>query len=134
MKEFGKIRTAQVKGEKMILRIEQLNQAIIKRKEEFDLEVKPLYEEIEKLEFELQQLDLTNVRRINVVEWKHPATGNVYLKGLFYFYLPGTLRKKSGTVHIGSINNFPLGKSDPRAEAIGLVKAQDYLEKKIKTR
>lgn len=131
MEGIKEIREAQLKVEELNLKLEELKNRIVKLKVEFDDKVRPIYDEMVSIEEQIRDHYNNHVKSINIVVWKHPATGKSYLKGVFQYNVPNKSRKASATVHIGLLENFPLGKDDPKARSIGLVKAQELLKRKI---
>jgi hypothetical protein len=124
------IRRSQLEAAKINIRIQALKSEISERKKAFDISIAKLVDELKGLEDQLRESDSMNFRNVSVVEWTDKKTGKMYLKGLFYYYKPGASKLTSGAIHIGKLEDFPLGKGDSRAKEVAIMKAHQFISKR----
>lgn len=124
------IRIAQLKASEIELRIQKINDSIKNERILFENKIAPMMKELEELNESLEEHYSSNLRHISVVEWKNQKNGALYLKGTFYCYKPGATKTSTASVHIGKSDDFPMGKNDPRAFELGILKAQKYMKDK----
>ena len=109
--------------------IQKIQDELTKKRDEFSLSIKPLVDRLEDLSQKRKNHYITNLENISVVEWKNPA-GISYLKGTFYIYDPELGKVRTASTHIGKLEDFPLGKNDPRARQLGIQKAEKYAKER----
>lgn len=124
------IRLAQLQASEVELQIQKINEEIKKERILFEGRISPLLSELDELNRVLDIHYSCNLKHVSVVEWKNQKSGSVYLKGMFYCYKPGAAKISTASVHIGKLDDFPLGKNDPRAYELGILKAQKYINER----
>lgn len=122
------IKRTEIEIAQLKLQAEKLKTQISELRLDLENKIKPISEQLVEIEAKIQERQRNHVGQLTIMEWTSPKNGTLYLRGAFYYYKPGATRQSIGTVHIGKLDAFPLGKTDPKAIELGLIKANKFIK------
>jgi hypothetical protein len=122
------VKRAEIELAQLKLQAQKLKAQISELMKDAEVKIKPISERLLEIETKIQEHNRHHVGQLTIMEWKSPKNGSLYLRGAFYYYKPGATRQSIGTVHIGKVDAFPLGKTDLKAIELGIIKANKYIK------
>ena len=96
---------------------------------EFQKKISGLREELTNLEVDLKTFEMYNVPRVFVSEVEDKARGKRYLRGVVRYYVPGSTRQQSTTIHLGKLSDYPMGLEDVRLKEMSELKAIEFVQR-----
>jgi hypothetical protein len=96
---------------------------------EFQNRISGLRTELTNLEVDLKSFEMYNMPRVFVSEVEDKARGKKYLRGVVRYYVPGSSRQKSTTIHLGKLSDYPMGLEDVRLKEMSEFKAIEFIQR-----
>ena len=96
---------------------------------EFQNRISGLRTELTKLEVDLKSFEMYNMPRVFISEVEDKARGKKYLRGVVRYYVPGSSRQKSTTIHLGKLSDYPMGIEDVRLKEMSELKAIEFIQR-----
>ena len=96
---------------------------------EFQNRISGLRTELTNLEVDLKSFEMYNIPRVFISEVEDKARGKKYLRGVVRYYVPGSSRQKSTTIHLGKLSDYPMGLEDVRLKEISEFKAIEFIQR-----
>jgi hypothetical protein len=125
------------KVEEIIEKLNVLEMALLKKQseldkylEEYQLKVAPLVKEVKDLEAGIEEYRRLNIPNYTIAEAFDKTAGKKYVRASIRYYVEGSNRQKTTSIHLGKLSDFPFGLSDDNLLALAQKKAIELLIRK----
>jgi polyhydroxyalkanoate synthesis regulator phasin len=92
--------------------------------------LQPLKNEVNELKSEIESFEKTYIPRVFISEVEDKVRGKKYLRGVVRYYIEGSDRQQSTTIHLGKSSDYALGVDDPELQRVAMLKAMDFVIRK----
>ena len=93
-------------------------------------ELQPLYSELNQKKENLESFKRTFIPSISIAEAFDKTAGKKYVRASIRYYVEGSDRQKTTSIHLGKLSDFPLGLHDPRLKELALRKAIEFVSRR----
>ena len=78
----------------------------------------------------LESFKRTFIPSITIAEANDKTSGKRYVRASVRYYVEGSDRQKTTSIHLGKLSDFPLGLHDPRLKELALRKAIEFVSRR----
>jgi hypothetical protein len=92
--------------------------------------VAPLVKDVKDLEAGIEEYRRLNIPNYTIAEAFDKTAGKKYVRASIRYYVEGSIRQKTTSIHLGKLSDFPFGLNDDNLLALAQKKAIELLIKK----
>ena len=101
-----------------------------KVKEECRVKVEPLEKEVKSLAAKVESYRKQHIPNLTIAEVNDKTSGKRYVRASIRYYVEGSNRQKTTSIHLGKLSDFPFGLNDDNLLALAQKKAIELLIRK----
>jgi sugar-specific transcriptional regulator TrmB len=112
--------------EKLKRQLDEKNRNLI---EVYNQTLRPLQNEVNKIKSEIESFENTYIPKVFISDVVD-SRGKKLLRATVRYYIEGSDRQQSTTIHLGNSSDYIMGPDDPELQRMAMLKAVDFVIRK----